>query len=394
MFDFWFKKMMMLKNFFKILMCGVFKCMGVFTKKTIIFESYPELDGSPWMLYQELFSRGYGKKYNLVWAVDSSFICLKPVKCVVFFGELSFFQRLCRFYCKKNAKHIIYKSNPNTIRLHTRHGGTLKRVDGYSHAIGEIDYILSLSDEMAEIESSIVYKNAGLNRKQFVSLGYPNNDRLFVPVDQSIREQMKKLFGVDYKKIIGWMPTFRKHKSGGRIDCSKKYPFGVPLLYQIESFERVNAYLKNKGVLLALKIHHAQLLDFPKVEFSNIKVIPEGFDDLRIPMMDLIKVFDALITDYSSIYHEYLLLDRPIALSIDDYNEYCEKTGFSIDYFDWIKGVYLNDENDLLRFIDEVADCVDSAKTERKFTSHRIHKYIDNQSTKRVVDFLEKNAGL
>ena len=39
-------------------------------RNIILFESFPELDGSPWMIYQELKRRDFEKKYKLVWAVD------------------------------------------------------------------------------------------------------------------------------------------------------------------------------------------------------------------------------------------------------------------------------------------------------------------------------------
>ena len=42
-------------------------------RNVIIFESYPNLDGSPWMIYNELKKRGFGNKYKFVWAVDSSY---------------------------------------------------------------------------------------------------------------------------------------------------------------------------------------------------------------------------------------------------------------------------------------------------------------------------------
>ena len=393
------------KRFVRKIKLGVlafFEFLGAFSKQIILFESYPDFDGSPWMIYQELKNRGYEKKYRLVWAVDKSLVPPQKIECIPFFGNISLYDRFRRFRYKVITKLIIdsnryiEKTSLKTFRLHTRHGGTLKRVDQYSHAIGKIDYILSLSSEMACLESSVVYKGAGLDREQFLPLGYPNNDRLFIPLDQSvIRPWEYDCNNVRYKKIIGWMPTFRRHKFGHRVDCSKKFPFGVPLLYQREAFEKLNDFLKEKGVLLALKIHHAQLDDFPKVNFSNIKIIPQDLlSKLNVSMMDLIKSFDALITDYSSIYHEYLLLNRPIALTIDDFEEYSAGTGFSIDYFEWIKGVYLNDVSDLTRFVDEVSENIDSAKNERNLALHRIHAFVDNQSTKRVVDFLAEKIPL
>ncbi len=381
----------------------IVKLVTLFSRKVILFESYPELDGSPWMIYLELQKRGYGKKYKLVWTVDSSFKAPSGVCSVPFFGRLSLWQKLKRFFYKASAKAIvdsnryIYKADDNTFRLYTRHGGTLKKVDQYSNSIGKIDCILSLSDEMAEIEASLVYKDAGIDRKFFCPLGYPNNDELFNSLNPKLNVFWKKVTEnqFQYDKIIGWMPTFRKHKFVGRTDSTKVYPFGIPLLYSIESFETVNEILKKKNILLALKIHHSQMVDFPQISFSNIKIIPQDVQEkYSIPMMDLIKSFDALITDYSSIYHEYILLNRPVALAIDDFEEYSSKTGFAIDYFEWIKGVYLKDSSDLVHFIENVADGIDIAKAEREKTMHRIYKFIDNQSTKRVVDFLVENAKL
>jgi hypothetical protein len=56
--------------------------------------------------------------------------------------------------------------------------------------------------------------------------------------------------------------------------------------------------------------------------------------------------------------------------------------------------VYLKTIFDLTHFIEDVANGVDSAKAEREMAARRIHKYIDNQSTKRVVDFLVEKAKL
>ena len=109
---------------------------------------------------------------------------------------------------------------------------------------------------------------------------------------------------------------------------------------------------------------------------------------MGVSTANLMQSFDALITDYSAAYHEYVLLDRPIALTVDDFEEYSSTTGFLLDYFEWIKGVYLKKLPDLFKFIEDVSSNVDSAKESRCQAMHRIHKYVDNQSTKRVVDFL------
>lgn len=104
--------------------------------------------------------------------------------------------------------------------------------------------------------------------------------------------------------------------------------------------------------------------------------------------------FDAMITDYSAAYHEFLLLDRPIGLSIDDYDIYCEKPGFSLDYFDWIKGFYMKNFDDLFAFIQDTLEGRDVSKSQRESAMLRIHKNRDAKSTVRVVDYLIRCAKL
>ena len=70
-------------------------------RDVILFESYPELDGSPWMMYQEMLKRGYDGKYRLLWAVDKSFAIRDDVKCVPFWGKLSCKQKI-------NRQNLVY----------------------------------------------------------------------------------------------------------------------------------------------------------------------------------------------------------------------------------------------------------------------------------------------
>lgn len=376
----------------------------IFVKKNyIVFESFPELDGSPWAIYQDFLKRGIDRKYKLVWLVDAGYTPPSNIKSIPFFGNLSIVQKIKRALLLFKTKLIIdsnryvYKRNKKTIRLHTRHGGTLKRADFYSDSIGSLDFILSLSRKCSVVESSVVYKKAGLAREKFLPLGYPNNDRLFAPIDFDESGFWKEVAGGKgcYRKIIGWMPTYRKDNKGKNFVSSRTFPFGIPLVYHKKSLDYLNEILKKVNVLLAIKIHHAQKADYSLQNYSNIVLIsPKLLEKFSVSMMELIKSFDALITDYSAIYYEYLLLNRPIALSIDDYKEYLNGYGFCVDYFDWIKGVYLKDDSDLINFIEDVAKGIDSAKDEREITMHQIYDNIDNKSTQRVVDFLVQEIKL
>ena len=365
----------------------------------ILFESYPELDGSPWMIYQELINRGFDKRYKLRWLVDKNFKAPPDVPCVNFFNG-SFLQKVNCYFLLAKAKVIIdsnrrvYKTNQKTFRLYTQHGAPLKDVYFYTSKLGDVDAVLSLSEDLSDIQEKMFPSAKG----KIVSLGYPTNDRLFENVDlyklgfwENITGQKEK-----YDRIIGWLPTYRQPLNGGKSGgTSFVHPYGIPIIKHKDELKKLNEILKAKNTLLAIQMHHAQRNNFSNYNYSNIVLIPQSVkNEMNISTINLMHSFDAMITDYSAAYHEFLLLDRPIGLSIDDYDVYSKKPGFCLDYFDWIKGFYMRSFDDLFEFIQDTLEGRDVSKSERESALHRIHKNRDAKSTMRVVDYLICNAKL
>lgn len=372
-----------------------------------VFESVPDFDGSSWMVSQELRRKGYDKKYKFVWMTTTGNIERKKnFLCIPYDGK-SIKERVYKYYVISKAalivdsNHYVYKKNAKTIRIFAGHGGLLKRCDSYLRNMGSVDYILNLSGALADIYYEIVRTwNLISSKDKMINTGLPSNDRLFEPCDLYAEGFWTKLLDRSiekkFDKIIGWLPTFRQHRSGDASVCvGSVFPFGVPLLKTQADLLCLNELLKKKNVLLVIQMHHAQMQCFPRIALSNIALISQKLkDSLNISTANLMHNFDALITDYSAAYHEFLLLDRPIALSVDDYEEYKLKIGFYYDYRDFIRGVYLNDVQSLLRFIDEITDGVDSARDARHISMHKIHDHIDNKSTERVVNLIATKVGL
>ena len=112
-------------------------------QNVILFESYPELGGSPWMIYQELIKRGYDKKYKLIWAIESSIGPSPDIRSIPFFGK-GFKHYIDKFLYIISAKVIIDsniyipKIHPKTFRLYTQHGAPLKNWKFYSKRLGKL----------------------------------------------------------------------------------------------------------------------------------------------------------------------------------------------------------------------------------------------------------------
>jgi CDP-glycerol glycerophosphotransferase (TagB/SpsB family) len=112
---------------------------------------------------------------------------------------------------------------------------------------------------------------------------------------------------------------------------------------------------------------------------------------IGIQLYQLLAYSEALITDYSSVYFDYLLLDRPMATTLDDVDCWKKGNGFAFDleklYAETNESLYSLD--DLFRFIDEVViqgkDTHEEARLRMRDLTN-IHK--DGNSAKRVAGFI------
>lgn len=173
-------------------------------------------------------------------------------------------------------------------------------------------YTLATSPMMANIFTSAF--NTDL--KHIVQEGYPRNDALFNDLkieniySDEERSIIKELQGCKDKglKIIYYMPTFRASES---------------LFFNVMDLEKFNVFLCENKYMFYTKLHPKSKLKakFAEIKFSNIKDINPEVDTYAI-----LKYADMLTTDYSSIYSDYLMLNRPSVLFPYDFEEYSKDT--------------------------------------------------------------------
>ena len=183
-------------------------------------------------------------------------------------------------------------------------------------------YILTTSKKLISIFSS------AFGTKRVLTSGYPRNDSLLsekisnLKTKQEIQDE-KRLFKIyqqeKFEKIIFYMPTFR--------DSEEKF-------FHIISFERLNRYLLENKYLLCVKLHPKSKLEKKFHELEKEKspiIVLHSEDDPYI----FLKKADMLITDYSSIFFDYLYLNRPLVFFDYDKEEYL--THSRKFYFDYNK---------------------------------------------------------
>src|SRR5699024_3726836 len=78
------------------------------------------------------------------------------------------------------------------------------------------------------------------------------------------------------------------------------------IVYDVTNFQDDLMKLSNLDVQLIFRGHHLMEKHI-KGKLNNIKVVPANIDSNR-----LLGIVDLLITDYSSIFYDYLVTDKPI----------------------------------------------------------------------------------
>ena len=164
-----------------------------------------------------------------------------------------------------------------------------------------VDYFVSPSREVDFIWSNHFYdpiKTIYMHHPIHNSLKDNHNKAELINVDLEIYNLIKDRF-VKNKKSIFYCPTFRP------IDSENNNWMDVI------NFPKLNLILKQKDIILFISFHpgdpNKNNLDIQKTKFSNIKIAQKNTD-----IYPSLYFSDFLITDYSAIASDYLLLNKPI----------------------------------------------------------------------------------
>lgn len=362
-------------------------------KDIIIMESNPDFTDNTKKVFDKLIENKVNNNYKIIWFVNNSRqfknIKIANVKFISVYSKCNILKKVRKLYYNYSAKVIIDcnkyipKVRKNQFRLHLCHGTPLKKVEEYCKAIGDVDYILEIGRFFRNIDSRIFEKNENC----FLDLGFPRNDDLFNT--NKIEDIFSEYIG---KKLIVWLPTYRKHKENDEEYKESSLKFGLPAINSSEDFEKLDNVLQQANTILLIKLHPAQDTSVIEAfECRNIKLITdEHLIKNEMNLYKLLAASDALITDYSSVYYDYLLTKKPIGLAISDIDEYKKNVGFVQDYYELAKGEYIYNSNDMIKFIENVADGDDKYFDERMKCLKLYHTYYDNKSSERVYEFIKK----
>ncbi len=213
------------------------------------------------------------------------------------------------------------------------------------------------------------------NGAQMCVSGYSRNDQFFdktklyfSPEEKELVETLKK-HRESGKRVVMYAPTFRR----GNKDFNPENYFGR---------DNANSFAKENNVVFLVSLHTKYRARKNLMFEENIIEMPECDINSIMPYMDI------LITDYSSSYVDFLLLDRPIIFYIHDIDLYNEKEGLIDDYESHMPGAKIKDETALFKELKNILDGNDSWKKEREDVRNLYHTYKDGSSSERIFSIV------
>ncbi|UOB21210.1 CDP-glycerol glycerophosphotransferase family protein [Macrococcus armenti] len=359
-------------------------------KNTFVFESFNGrgYSDNPKYIYEYLY-KTY-PEYQYIWIVNDLNISIP--------GPATKIKRLSKEYYDAYARSEFWISNtrlpsnlkkrPGQTYIQTWHGTPLKKLvlDMESVKLPNTttleyklkflkeserwDYLISPNDYSTEIFTRCF----NVPKSKILTTGYPRNEMLQKRKDDKIYcGNLKGKLKIDYdKKVILYAPTWRD------TDYNDEGNYAFKLQLDLDAFLKQT----NENTVLLLRLHYLiaekiELPDHPRI--INVS----DFDDIA----DLYLISDLLITDYSSVFFDFSILNRPIIFFSYDLDLYKDELrGFYLDYYNDLPGPICKTNEGLFKTINQLLIKYDGLYNESFYK--KLNKYEDGCSSKKITNYI------
>ena len=364
------------KPFLERLHSGYKRCCTRYTRyykyskinqNTVLYEAFfgRGMLCNPYAIFRELIENPNYAHLKHIWVLDDPKNHAPLLAEYAGHRNVKFVKYRSRRYLKAlcNAKYLInnvtfpafFIKREGQVYVNTWHGIPLKKL-GFDMPNGKIDsaniirnfmhadYLISANSFLTGIYLDS-YKLSGLYPGKIIEEGYPRLDLLSCADRQAVIRKLKSLSVTieENKKIVLYAPTWRGDSYGSPFDTVDDY-------LQLKEFLEDRLDMQQYQILI--KIHQV-LYQKQKDRLDKIGfMIPATVD-----ANEMLAITDILISDYSSIYFDFLATGRPILFYIPDLESYQESRGLYFTAKD-LPGPCTKDMQDLpnwIRQIDHVA---------------------------------------
>ncbi|MEE0945895.1 MAG: CDP-glycerol glycerophosphotransferase family protein [Acutalibacteraceae bacterium] len=295
------------------------------------------------VVFQSYYGRGYGDnpKYiadalidgkenlDLVWVVSGkeSYVFPKEIRTVTFRSFKYIYEMSTAKVWVDNSRKEYCLKKKNQFYMQTWHGGLgMKKVENMVPDKLSEQYLRMAKKDAAMCDVMISscdtltsdYRNYfWYPQGEIIQKGLPRNDRLLSFTDEDVKRIRKALDIEDGVRLMLYAPTFRENHDLTVYDMDYK---GCK-----EALEK--RFGGKWKILLRLHPNVFKLSD-------NIEYDPEVLINASYypDMQELYMISDMLITDYSSVIFDFLLIEKPSLLYASDVSKYRLERDFYFDF--------------------------------------------------------------
>ncbi len=289
---------------------------------------------SPYAIFLGLNAHETFSNYQHIWVVNHPDTLVFYQEKFKVFQNVSFVIKESNEYLKAltESKFLInnatfpayFTKKPQQIYINTWHGTPLKHMGfdvknnlkGSQNTMKNFlasDYMISPNAHTTNIFKH-AFKLDGLYSGEILEIGYPRIDLTINTTANEAREYLAEHLNLKKNPIILYCPTWR----GKNVNDPENSLLNV--------FEEIK--------LLNQKLPHQVLVKVHPFVYSKAKEMPELKPYLVPDFLDtnqLMPAVDLMITDYSSIFFDFLVTDKPIVFYVPDLDKYQNERGVYID---------------------------------------------------------------
>ena len=358
----------------------------------ILYETFhgKSMTDSPYAIFKYLLKSDEYRQYTHVWAlnnvndvVDRKYLGRKNIK---------FIQVHSKAYLKylASAKYLINNTSfppyfikkKGQVYVNTWHGTPLKTLGkdmkgplgqhkNLQRNFLQTDYLIH-PNKYTERAIDRSHDLIGIYQGKIIEEGYPRADALFQSDTREVRQKMERQLHIKLKKrIFLYAPTWRGNV--GQVvdeanDLSKIY--------------RQLAEKVPQDATLLLKVHSLAYKSIADNQQIMEKCIPDSFDT-----DELLSAVDVLITDYSSLFFDFLLTRRPIVFFQYDQQNYIRDRGMYLD-LSTLPGPICKTIREVTAWFDHLDELKQKYKESYEQMLDRYCPHDDGHNTKRIVNIV------
>lgn len=343
---------------------------------------------SPYAIFLGLNAHETFSNYQHIWVVNHPDTLVFYQEKFKVFQNVSFVIKESNEYLKAltESKFLInnatfpayFTKKPQQIYINTWHGTPLKHMGfdvknnlkGSQNTMKNFlasDYMISPNAHTTNIFKH-AFKLDGLYSGEILEIGYPRIDLTINTTANEAREYLAEHLNLKKNPIILYCPTWR----GKNVNDPENSLLNV--------FEEIK--------LLNQKLPHQVLVKVHPFVYSKAKEMPELKPYLVPDFLDtnqLMPAVDLMITDYSSIFFDFLVTDKPIVFYVPDLDKYQNERGVYIDLCA-LPGPVADNIQDVITLVSN--ESYKDADVQEKYAKfkHNFVNYENGSVTERLIE--------